>query len=387
MGRLAELQRKLLEQLMGAEAMGIIQTDISMWDPKVCRPFISGICPHDLFTNTKMDLGSCPRTHSVKVKNEYEAALAKATADQDETKIAQLNQLKIDYEQVIFGFVDECDRRIRAAQRRLEKTPEENNRTTALMREIGELEGAYQAAMADVEQLGSEGKVDESIAQLAKAEALKSEKQEKERELQNLTDTSGASGHQKLRVCDICGAYLSILDSDRRLADHFGGKMHLGYLQLRTMMDEWRTRGVLPTAPPPLPGSNGASHNHNHSGHGHGAPEPAAAPKVEAPAPVAFRPIPAHMSLKHGGGASSAPPPIAAVPSSSDRHERAGSHGGSANGDRERGDRDGHRSSGRSYDDRDRGSSSRRDDYRGSSSRPLVEQTRGGGEELQQEDV
>lgn len=107
---------------MGAEAMGIIQTDISMWDPKVCRPFISGICPHDLFTNTvspppspagprwtrltcrpvqKMDLGSCPRTHSVKVKNEYEAALAKATADQDETKIAQLNQLKIDYEQVV----------------------------------------------------------------------------------------------------------------------------------------------------------------------------------------------------------------------------------------------------------------------------------------------
>jgi hypothetical protein len=33
----------------------------------------------------------------------------------------------------ILGFVDECDRRIRAAQRRLEKTPEENNRTTALV--------------------------------------------------------------------------------------------------------------------------------------------------------------------------------------------------------------------------------------------------------------
>jgi hypothetical protein len=65
------------------------------------------------------------------------------------------------------------------------------------------------------------------MAELAKAEALKSEKQEKERELQQLTETSGASGHQKLRVCDICGAYLSILDSDRRLADHFGGKVSL----------------------------------------------------------------------------------------------------------------------------------------------------------------
>jgi hypothetical protein len=46
-----------------------------------------------------------------------------------------------------------------------------------------------------------------------------------QRDLQLLTDTSGASGHQKLRVCDVCGAYLSVLDSDRRLADHFGGKV------------------------------------------------------------------------------------------------------------------------------------------------------------------
>lgn len=63
------------------------------------------------------------------------------------------------------------------------------------------------------------------MAELVKGEALKAEKVEKEQELQQLTETSGASGHQKLRVCDICGAYLSILDSDRRLADHFGGKV------------------------------------------------------------------------------------------------------------------------------------------------------------------
>jgi hypothetical protein len=46
-----------------------------------------------------------------------------------------------------------------------------------------------------------------------------------QRELQRLSETGGASGHQKLRVCETCGAYLSVLDSDRRLADHFGGKV------------------------------------------------------------------------------------------------------------------------------------------------------------------
>ena len=72
---------------------------------------------------------------------------------------------------------------------------------------------------------GEQGKVEESMREMAAIEALKSEKADKERELQQLTDTSGASGHQKLRVCDVCGAYLSVLDSDRRLADHFGGKV------------------------------------------------------------------------------------------------------------------------------------------------------------------
>lgn len=44
--------------------------------------------------------------------------------------------------------------------------------------------------------------------------------------------------NQKLRVCDVCGAFLSIFDSDRRLADHFGGKLHLGYLQIRRKIAE-----------------------------------------------------------------------------------------------------------------------------------------------------
>lgn len=47
-----EQQRKLLEQLMGPEALGIVQHNISLYDPKLCHPFVAGICPHDLFTNT-----------------------------------------------------------------------------------------------------------------------------------------------------------------------------------------------------------------------------------------------------------------------------------------------------------------------------------------------
>lgn len=42
---------------------------------------------------------------------------------------------------------------------------------------------------------------------------------------------------QKLRVCEVCSAYLGIHDNDRRLADHFGGKLHLGFIQIREKLD------------------------------------------------------------------------------------------------------------------------------------------------------
>jgi RNA-binding protein Luc7-like 2 len=83
-----------------------------------------------------MDIGPCAKTHSVKLKGEYEDLLKKAEEEKDEQQIKIFNQFKTNYEQVIFHFVGECDRRIAAAHRRLEKTPEENNRTTALVRFI-----------------------------------------------------------------------------------------------------------------------------------------------------------------------------------------------------------------------------------------------------------
>ncbi|SGY72783.1 BQ5605_C005g03208 [Microbotryum silenes-dioicae] len=374
MGRRAEVQRKLLEQLMGAESMGIVTVTPSLWDPKVCRAFVTGVCTHDLFTNTKMDLGTCPRVHSPKLKNEYDALRAKAEAEEDQVKIKELNRLRLDFEQQTLAFVEECDRRIRMAQRRLEKTPEENARFVNLvgaeltdicwsthseangyvlqMREIGEVEGAYQAAMAEVELLGSEGKVEESLAQLTKAEALKSEKEEKERELQNLSETAGASGHQKLRVCDICGAYLSLLDSDRRLADHFGGRMHLGYHQLRIMMDEWRTRGPLATGP--APSHNGGAPN------GSAHPPPSGPPPSSASSgPASYRPpssAPLSRPLPSGPMVPSGPPAPGFVPAAG---PASATSSGRDRSDRDRSDRD--RDSYRSDRDRERGSRDDRD--------------------------
>lgn len=47
---------------------------------------------------------------------------------------------------------------------------------------------------------------------------------------------------QKLRVCEVCSAYLGIHDNDRRLADHFGGKLHLGFITIREKLAELKVK-------------------------------------------------------------------------------------------------------------------------------------------------
>ena len=74
-----------------------------------------------------MDLGACPKSHTERLKQEFNAAKESDPAN------PIFARFQAEYEANIFSFVDECDRRIRAAHRRLEKTPEENAKTTNLV--------------------------------------------------------------------------------------------------------------------------------------------------------------------------------------------------------------------------------------------------------------
>ena len=203
---------------------------VSLTDPKACRSYIAGTCPHDLFTNTKQDLGSCPRVHSEALKAEYENLTSAEKAKYG---------FDYDYMRDLQKYIEECNRRIDAAQRRLEKTPDEIRQTNALLKNISELNSSITNGLLEVEILGEMGEVARAADEFFRVKQALQTKSDKEKELKALSDTSGPSGHQKLQVCDVCGAYLSRLDNDRRLADHFYGKMHLGYAQMRKAYDNF----------------------------------------------------------------------------------------------------------------------------------------------------
>lgn len=306
--------RKQLDVLMGANRNGDVrEVDRKYYDRDVCRLFLSGLCPHELFQLTKMDMGPCPKVHSLQLRKEYEEAKAKAADNYDR-----------DLEDVIDRLILECDRKIDRALKRLDdddakaaiaisvsevtQTPEIQEMSKEIKEKLKEadvydLEGktdlkirALEAVeelrtkradkqsmllldafnkdraslpqpltnapplaplpasapdprvqeminekLKKAEDLGEQGMVDEAQKLLEEAEALKKLPARQEPVLDSATKYTAADVRitdQKLRVCDICGAFLSVYDSDRRLADHFGGKLHLGYMQIREKLAE-----------------------------------------------------------------------------------------------------------------------------------------------------
>ncbi|XP_008800487.1 putative RNA-binding protein Luc7-like 2 [Phoenix dactylifera] len=306
--------RKQLDVLMGANRNGdVMEVKRKYYDRDVCRLFMAGLCPHDLFQLTKMDMGPCPKVHSLQLRKEYEEAKAKGIHDFDR-----------ELEDMIERLIVECERKIQRALKRLEEedakaaiaisvsevtqTPEAmelskqikeklkeadafdlEGKTDSKIRTMEEVEelrtkradkqsmlllDAFNKDRASLpqplqntsqlssmpvpippdprtqemineklrkaEELGEKGMVDEAQKALEEAEALKKlgARQEPVLDSSKYTAADVRITDQKLRVCDICGAFLSVYDSDRRLADHFGGKLHLGYMQIREKLGE-----------------------------------------------------------------------------------------------------------------------------------------------------
>lgn len=118
------------------------------------------------------------------------------------------------------------------------------------LKQIADLTNTINTGLLEVSVLGETGSVAMALNEMHKVRTAKHQKETCERDLKNLQDTSGPSGHQKLQVCDVCGAYLSRLDNDRRLADHFFGKMHMGYSDMRKTYK--KLSAELKGRPPPV---------------------------------------------------------------------------------------------------------------------------------------
>uniref|UniRef100_A0A8C2C5F5 RNA-binding protein Luc7-like 1 n=1 Tax=Cyprinus carpio TaxID=7962 RepID=A0A8C2C5F5_CYPCA len=220
--------RALLDQLMGTSRDGDeTRQRVKFTDERVCKSHLLNCCPHDILSGTRMDLGECSKIHDLALRADYEIA----------SKERDLF-FELDAVDHLESFIADCDRRTELAKKRLAETQEEISAEVAAKAEkVHELNEEIGKLLAKAEQLGAEGNVDEAQTVLQEVERVRTKKKDAEEEYRNSMPASSFQ-QQKLRVCEVCSAYLGLHDNDRRLADHFGGKLHLGFIQIREKLEQ-----------------------------------------------------------------------------------------------------------------------------------------------------
>merc|ERR1711881_587959 len=182
--------------------------EITWEDPQVCRYYIVQFCPHDLFTNTKADLGSCPKIHDEDLRKKY-------TESADSYKKTQFEDEFLRFSQ---RMVNDLSHKIKRAKERLLLTQMENAAANGISPQMEEAQGLLKLC----DQLKSERD------ELKTSIGLKAKPGE-----------DGQFGPQKaMEVCETCGAFLIVGDAQQRIDDHLMGKQHVGYARLKASVDQ-----------------------------------------------------------------------------------------------------------------------------------------------------
>ncbi|CAG9831716.1 unnamed protein product [Diabrotica balteata] len=228
---------QLLDELMGknrnvAPDEKVKPTD---WrDAIYCKYYLVKLCPHDLFVNTKNDLGTCPKIH-----DEDARQLFQEVKNTDQKKL----QYHVEFLRFCASIMNDLERRIDKGKQRLalmsnstEAVPKvaKNNQEqiNILSQKIEELE-------TQAEQAGIAGNVEHAQGILKLCDQLKEEKDALLKPADRTqNNNSDLTQEKQMEVCEVCGALLIVGDAQQRLEDHLMGKQHMGYSKLKEIIDE-----------------------------------------------------------------------------------------------------------------------------------------------------
>ncbi|XP_032778637.2 luc7-like protein 3 isoform X2 [Daphnia magna] len=232
---MASMAAQLLDELMGRNR-NALPTDrtkeLSYNDAEVCRYYMVRFCPHDLFHNTKADLGPCPNLHDEAVRQKYlnEAPSYTKTKFEDE------------FLKYCRSMLNEVERKIqkgeqRLAQSQLAKQEAGANPKTKAEEQIALLTDKISHLVKEAERLGFEGNIEQAQGLLKLSDQFKSER-EALKKGEGLSFATELMLEKQMEVCKVCGAFLIVGDAPARLDDHMQGKQHVGYQKLRSAVDE-----------------------------------------------------------------------------------------------------------------------------------------------------
>ncbi|XP_072339972.1 luc7-like protein 3 isoform X2 [Scyliorhinus torazame] len=225
---------QLLDELMGRDrnlAPDEKRQNVRWDDESVCKYFLCGFCPAELFTNTRSDLGPCEKIHDDNLRKYYEKSSRFMKVGYEKDFLRYLQNLMADVE-----------RRIRRGHARLALSQNTTTGTTtggpvSKNEEKGQvLTEKIEELLEQIEELGSEGKVEEAQGMMKLVEQLKDEREQ----LRSASSTieSFAAQEKQMEVCEVCGAFLIVGDAQSRVDDHLMGKQHMGYAKIKATVEE-----------------------------------------------------------------------------------------------------------------------------------------------------
>jgi len=209
-------------------------------DDGVCHYFVVDFCPHDLFTNTKSDLGACPNIHDKGMKEAFTGAPMSTKKEQYMDTFLRMGM----------RMLSDADTKIKRAKERLVQDYREqlarNGVTPAQQEEIEMkievLTEKINKLVKEAEDAGEKGEVEEAQGILKLSEQLKEERTELQDSLV-IKGTLGSEGNfgvrRNMEVCETCGAQF-VSDSQARIDDHLMGKVHIGYAMIRKVVPALR---------------------------------------------------------------------------------------------------------------------------------------------------
>uniref|UniRef100_A0A182FKB1 Spliceosome subunit n=1 Tax=Anopheles albimanus TaxID=7167 RepID=A0A182FKB1_ANOAL len=228
---MVDVARQLLDELMGRNRNldpTASAKEVSWADEEVrwfCPYFLVKFCPHDLFVNTRADLGQCTKLHDDEAKRLY-----------DEAKpCRKKTQYEEDFLRFCTNMINEVDRKIAKGKQRLllmnsktdggRSVPKQQEHLNALTEKINKL-------VREAEEAGTRGDVEQAQGLMEQCDKLKEEKdalvKQHESNGWSVTAEIAASQEKQMEVCEVCGAFLIVGDAQQRIDDHLTGKQHLG---------------------------------------------------------------------------------------------------------------------------------------------------------------
>ncbi|XP_062612343.1 luc7-like protein 3 isoform X2 [Saccostrea cucullata] len=226
---------QMLDELMGRDRnlAPTEKRDQVHWnDSEVCKHFLVNFCPHELFTNTRADLGPCTKMHDEALRKEYNKS----------SKFGKMGY-EDDFLRFLQGLISDVEKRIRRGHQRLAL----NNSQGSLSSNLNSLKDdkikMLTERIADLvqqaEELGCEGKVEEAQGMMKLCDQLEEER----RELENSKLAQQSNEPEKtMEVCTVCGALLVVGDVQQRIDEHLMGKQHAGYARIRAYVDDWKQK-------------------------------------------------------------------------------------------------------------------------------------------------